>query len=206
MGGISILGTRGTVRPYSHDAWKCAVAQGMDVAVALGLREILLATGRRSERLGLALHPELPPQAGIQAADYAAFSLREAARRPFDRVIWACFPGKLLKLAQGLAWNHAGAAPTDLALLVRLCGEAGGPDDLIAALATMPTAAGAFALMERRSVRLRDAVLERLAHLALERMLVWLREARTDGSHACPELVLHVFSPEERLLLSLRAY
>ena len=82
VGGISILGTRGTVRPYSHDAWKCAVAQGMDVAVALGLREILLATGRRSERLGLALHPELPPQAGIQAADYAAFSLREAARRP----------------------------------------------------------------------------------------------------------------------------
>ncbi len=205
VGGISILGTRGTVRPYSHDAWKCAVAQGMDVAAALGLREILLATGRRSERLGLALHPDFPPQAGIQAADYAAFSLREAARRPFDRVIWACFPGKLLKLAQGLEWTHAGAAPADLALLARLCGEAGGPDDLIAALATMPTTAGAFALMERNSVRLRNAVLERLARLAQERMLAWLREARTGGSQACPELVLHVFSLEGQLLLSLRA-
>ena len=205
VGGISILGTRGTVRPYSHDAWKCAVAQGMDVAAALGLRGILLATGRRSERLGLALHPDFPPQAGVQAADYAAFSLREASRRPFERVIWACFPGKLLKLAQGLEWTHAGAAPADLDLLARLCGEAGGPDDLIAALATMPTAVGAFALMERADVRLRDTVLERLARLALERMLAWLREARTGGSEACPELVLHVFSPEGQLLLSLRA-
>ena len=203
VGGISILGTRGTVRPYSHDAWKCAVAQGLDVAAALGLREVLLATGRRSERLGLALHPDFPPQAGIQAADYAAFSLREAGRRSFDRVIWACFPGKLLKLAQGLEWTHAGAAPADLALLARLCREAGGPDDLIAALAGTPTAAGTFALMEQKDARLRDAVLERLAGLALERMLAWLHEARTGGREACPELLLHVFSPEGQLLLSL---
>ena len=205
VGGISILGTRGTVRPYSHDAWKRAVAQGLDVAAALGLREVLLATGRRSERLGLSLHPDFPPQAGIQAADYAAFSLREAALRPFDRVIWACFPGKLLKLAQGLEWTHAGAAPADLSLLARLCREAGGPEGLIAALAGMPTASGAFALMEQSGVRLRDAVLERLAGLALEQMLVWLREARPGESQTCPELLLHVFSPEGRLLLSLGA-
>lgn len=205
VGGISILGTRGTVRPYSHDAWKCAVAQGLDVAAALGLREVLLATGRRSERLGLALYPDFPPQAGVQAADYAAFSLREASRRPFERVVWACFPGKLLKLAQGLEWTHAGAAPADLVLLARLCREAGGPDDLIAALETMPTVVGAFALMEQRSVRLRDAVLEHLARLALERMLAWLREARSGGGQACPELVLHVFSLEGQALLSLRA-
>jgi len=49
VGGISILGTRGTVRPYSHEAWKAAIAQELSVARALGHRRACLSTGRRSE-------------------------------------------------------------------------------------------------------------------------------------------------------------
>ncbi|MDL2266694.1 cobalt-precorrin-5B (C(1))-methyltransferase CbiD, partial [Desulfovibrio sp. OttesenSCG-928-G15] len=48
MGGISILGTGGIVKPYSHDAWTCAVSQAISVAAALALPEILFTTGRRS--------------------------------------------------------------------------------------------------------------------------------------------------------------
>ena len=202
VGGISILGTRGTVRPYSHDAWKAAIVQGLDVAEALGLRAVLLSTGRRSERLGFALYPDLPVQAGIQAADYAAFSLREAAGRPFASIMWVCFPGKLLKLAQGLEWTHAKTAPADIPLLARYCREAGGPEEVIAALESMPTAAGALALMERSAPALRDAVLRRLAGAAMDVMRGWVEAAVPAGS--CPELVLHVFSLEERLLLNLR--
>jgi cobalt-precorrin-5B (C1)-methyltransferase len=202
VGGISILGTRGTVRPFSHRAWKATVAQSLNVAAAIGLRTILLATGRRSERLGFALYPDLPAQAGIQIADYAAFSLREAARLPFKRILWVCFPGKLLKLAQGLAWTHAAAAPTDIPLLVRYCREAGGPEALLAAIGAMPTASGALALMRQHNARLGKAVLERLAREAMGKMLPWLRAARRRAEPpGCPELILHVFSAEEELLL-----
>lgn len=201
VGGISILGTRGTVRPYSHEAWKAAIVQGLDVAGALGLHAVMLSTGRRSERLGFALHPDLPVQAGIQAADYAAFSLQEAARRSFTRIIWVCFPGKLLKLGQGLEWTHARTAPADMALLARHCRDAGGSEALIASLRSTPTATGALALMERRDPALRDAVMHRLARAAMGVMQSWVEAARPAAPR--PEILLHVFSPEERLLLSM---
>ena len=201
VGGISILGTRGTVRPYSHDAWKAAISQGLDVAEALGLREVLFSTGRRSERLGFFLYPGLPEQAGIQVADYAAFSLREASLRPFTRIIWTCFPGKLLKLAQGLEWTHARTAPADIALLADYWRESGGTEDLHPALRDMPTAAGAFALMGKKDAALRDAVLRRLAHAAMRSMQSWVNPPQ--APYQGPELILHVFSLDEQPLLTL---
>lgn len=202
LGGISILGTQGIVRPYSHDAWKATIRQGLDVAKALGLDAVLFSTGRRSERWGLALHPELPAQAAVQAADYAAFSLREAAARSFSRILWVCMPGKLLKLAQGLAWTHARSAPADMALLARCCREAGGPERLDAALRQSPTASGALALVEEESIPLRDAVLRQLAGKALAVMGQWLQKSRAGQTAACPALLLHVFSPTGTPLLA----
>jgi cobalt-precorrin-5B (C1)-methyltransferase len=207
VGGLSILGVSGTVRPYSHDAWRCAVRQGLDVAAALHLPAVILSTGRRSERLAFALYPDLPAQAGVQVADYAAFALREAAGRPFARILWACFPGKLLKLAQGLEWTHAAMAPTDMDMLADLCRQAGCPHDLSAAVRGFPTASGALARIGESDARLGETVLNRLARAALDRMRAWLRAGaveRTRGG-AAPELILHVFSLNERLLLRIAA-
>ncbi|MDL2207419.1 cobalt-precorrin-5B (C(1))-methyltransferase CbiD [Desulfovibrio sp. OttesenSCG-928-M16] len=200
IGGLSILGTSGIVRPYSHEAWQCAVSQGLAVAAALGCEEILLCTGRRSERLGRVLLPHLPEQAFVQAADFAAHALKQAAGHSFSRLNWLCFPGKLLKLAQGLEWTHARSAPVDLALLARLCQEAGGSADLAARMADMPTVTGALNLVPGNSA-LRQTLLLRLARLAFGVLRAWLDEA---GGKRC-ELALHVFSLEEQHLLTVRS-
>lgn len=147
VGGISILGTRGTVRPYSHDAWQAAVAQGLDVARAAGLTEVCLSTGRRSETLLMRAHPALPPLAFVQAADFAAFSLAAAAQRGFDRVAWGCFFGKLVKLAQGLPHTHAHTAPLDLPLLAQWSTDAGAGAETCTAVAAANTAGQALELL-----------------------------------------------------------
>lgn len=125
VGGISILGTQGTVRPYSHQAWKATIEQGLAVAVATGCRDMGLTTGRRSERLLMDKYPQMPQRSFIQVADFAAFSLKAAGAMPFDNLIWGCFFGKLVKLAQGHAYTHARHAELDMEQLARLCRQCG---------------------------------------------------------------------------------
>lgn len=125
VGGISILGTQGTVRPFSHAAWRASIEQSLSVALATGCRTVCLTTGRRSEKLLMARYPQLAPQSFVQAADFARFSLRAAGSLPFSRILWGCFFGKLVKLAQGHASTHARDATLDMAALAQLCARQG---------------------------------------------------------------------------------
>ena len=145
VGGISILGTQGTVRPYSHAAWRATVAQGLSVAQATGCRTFCLSTGRRSEVLLMRRYPDLPPQAFIQAADFARFALAAAGELAPDRLVWGCFFGKLAKLAQGLEYTHAREAPLDMEALAVLCAGAGAA--CAPAIARCVTAAHALELL-----------------------------------------------------------
>ncbi len=130
MGGISILGTQGTVRPFSHKAWKATISQGLQVAFATGCDIICLSTGRRSERLLLKKYSHLSAQSAVQVADFAQFSLQEAAKYPFE-LVWGCFFGKLVKLAQGHAYTHAHSSTLDFALLAKWCQQAGLESDRV---------------------------------------------------------------------------
>jgi len=125
MGGISILGTQGIVKPYSHDSWKATIEEGLDVAKAQGLTHAVFTTGRRSERLYLEANPDMPELALVQAADFFEFSMQAAANRGFRRVTWSVFFGKLVKQAQGLPYTHARTHPVDFKRLAGWCWEAG---------------------------------------------------------------------------------
>ncbi len=124
-GGISILGTQGTVRPFSHEAWKATIEQGLTVARATGCQTACLTTGRRSERLLMARDPKLPERCFVQVADFAQFSLHAVGIMGFERIIWGCFFGKLLKLAQGHTYTHAKDSTLDMQALARLARSAG---------------------------------------------------------------------------------
>lgn len=125
IGGISILGTQGTVRPYSHAAWTESLKKEISVAQASGSDAICLGTGRRSERCLQNLYPDLPAPCFIQVGDSAGFALKYSAAAGFKHLVWGCFFGKLLKLAQGLKYTHASAGSPDFALLARICGKHG---------------------------------------------------------------------------------
>ncbi|MBA3904189.1 MAG: cobalt-precorrin-5B (C(1))-methyltransferase, partial [Rhodocyclaceae bacterium] len=50
LGGISILGTTGIVRPYSTAAFRASVVQAIDVAANQGQTRVVLTTGGRTEK------------------------------------------------------------------------------------------------------------------------------------------------------------
>jgi len=147
VGGISILGTGGIVRPYSHGAWAECVRRSLDVARAAGHTIAVLTTGRRSERFFLERFAFAPQVCLVQAADFFAESLRDAAARGFTTVVWAVFIGKLVKQAQGFASTHAREAELDFGLLADWAREAGAEAAQVQAIARANTAAQALALL-----------------------------------------------------------
>lgn len=163
LGGISILGTQGTVRPYSHDAWKASILEGLSVAKAVDCPRVFLSTGRRSERLLQGIFPLDREQAFVQVADFAEFSLHSAVEAGFCDIVWGCFFGKLVKLAQGLGYTHAHSAPLEMELLARWCAEAAAGDTrgLESAITACTTAGQALEFILPRPDA--DAILRALA-------------------------------------------
>jgi cobalt-precorrin-5B (C1)-methyltransferase len=125
VGGISILGTRGTVKPFSNEAYRDTITLSMDVAKAAGADKIGLSTGGKSEGFLKALRLDLPEVAFIQAGDLFSFSLKNAAKRRFKEILFAAFFGKMVKMAQGHGQTHAARSAIDFDLLSSSCAHFG---------------------------------------------------------------------------------
>ncbi|MBF0413872.1 MAG: cobalt-precorrin-5B (C(1))-methyltransferase [Desulfamplus sp.] len=82
IGGISILGTTGIVKPMSHDAYIATIKSGISVARAMGSDTLVFTTGRRSERVAISLFPELPEYAFVQIGDFFQASLEAILLSP----------------------------------------------------------------------------------------------------------------------------
>ena len=135
LGGISILGTSGLVKPFSHEAYTQTIDLALSVAQAAGCLEVVLTTGGKSEKRAMILRPDLNPVSFVQIADFFGYSLRACAQAGMGRVGLVSFFGKAVKQAAGLEYTHAHKAAMDLPLLAGWLSEAGleqGPAEEIA--------------------------------------------------------------------------
>lgn len=130
LGGISILGTSGIVRPYSTAAFRASVVQEIDVANAADLCEVVLTTGGKSEKYAIALHPQLTPQAFIQVGDFVGVGLKHAARRGLRRATIVGMMGKLSKMAMGKMQTHVAGSQVDMSFLAKTARDCGASDEL----------------------------------------------------------------------------
>ncbi len=104
--GISLLGTTGRVRPYSHKAYIDTIRMLVKGAVSQGECELIFATGTRTSRSAKATLNARDLQV-ILIGDYIQESLQSAESNGVDRVSIACMPGKLSKYASGFTNTHA---------------------------------------------------------------------------------------------------
>ena len=117
LGGISILGTTGIVKPYSTAAYKASVVQAIDVARERGQRTLVVTTGGKSEAYAMKLYPQLPEEAFIQMGDFVGITLRHCARRGIARAVIVGMIGKLSKMADGKMQTHAAGSEVNMELL-----------------------------------------------------------------------------------------
>jgi len=140
VGGLSILGTTGIVRPISAGAWTATITASMSVARAAGLEEVILATGRTSEKGAFALLRHLPEEAGVMMGDYLEFSLKEAAAHGFRKIHLAGMWAKILKAAMAIPQTHVRHGALEVAQAVELLKELGLPPHEALALSDCNTA------------------------------------------------------------------
>ncbi len=105
IGGLSILGTTGIVRPVSADAWTATIQASLDVAKEAGLTDVVLSTGRTSEKAAEDFL-KLPEEAYAMMGDYLKFSLTEAAARNFATVHLSGMWAKIMKAALRIPQTH----------------------------------------------------------------------------------------------------
>ncbi len=106
VGGISIIGTTGIVRPMSEDAFKTSLLCGLDIAQGIGYETVVLVPGSLGERSTLNLF-DIPKDQVIQISNFVGFMLTAAGQRNFKRIILAGHPGKLAKLLRGDFQTHS---------------------------------------------------------------------------------------------------
>ena len=140
VGGISILGTTGVVKPYSTAAWRASIVQQIDVAAVQGEVVIVLATGSRTERLAMRLYPRLDDVCFIEVGDYSGTALRKAASVGIRQVVVVGMAGKLTKLAAGTMMTHFRRSKVDGKLLAAVARSVKAPKEVVAAATATATA------------------------------------------------------------------
>ena len=140
LGGISILGTSGIVRPYSTAAFRASIIQSIDVAHSRGHRTLALTTGGKSEKYAMVLHPQLAEEAFIQMGDFVGSTIRHCARRGIERIYIVGMIGKLSKMANGKMQTHAAGSEVNMELLAEMAAQAGGSAQVQAAIRAANTA------------------------------------------------------------------
>ncbi len=147
LGGISILGTTGVVRPFSTESWRASVVQAVQVMAAQGLPTLVLATGGRTEKAAMRLLPDLPETCFVEVGDFTGAALTMARDQGLTDVVFVGMAGKLTKLAGGVLMTHYTRSRVDLDVLAELS-----PEPLRTDVAAANTARHAYELWEAAGV------------------------------------------------------
>ncbi len=161
LGGISILGTTGIVRPWSTASWRASVEQAIDVAAANGQPHIVLTTGGRSEKYAMALL-RLPDMAFVEMGIFTGHALNRCVERGIERVTLAGMIGKFSKLAQGHFQTHVAGNQVDPVFLADLALKCGADSVLLEQIRGANTARHVQELMQSANLATFFDVIARL--------------------------------------------
>jgi cobalt-precorrin-5B (C1)-methyltransferase len=131
IGGLSILGTTGIVRPYSTAAYKASISKAVDVAIACGCQQhIVLTTGSRSEKFARR-YVALPDEAYIQMGEFTGHALRDCAGKSVSQVTLVGMIGKLSKIGDGRMQTHVAGAEVNLQKLAEVAQACGATAEVV---------------------------------------------------------------------------
>lgn len=129
MGGLSVLGTTGIVRPYSCPALRKSIECLLDVAVAAGVRKPVFTPGAIGAKAAIK-NFGFEEKEIIEVSNEWGFMLDVAGRRGLDGLFVIGHPGKLAKLPMDEWDTHSKRSPSAVPFVRKAVEEAlGKPAD-----------------------------------------------------------------------------
>lgn len=113
VGGLSILGTSGRVRPFSSKALQDSLKCAIDICAASGTAAPVFTPGNIGRRASESYF-NLAPQQLVEVSNEWGFVLEKSLDYDFEQLLLVGHPGKLAKLAMGQWQTHS--AQSDSAL------------------------------------------------------------------------------------------
>jgi cobalt-precorrin-5B (C1)-methyltransferase len=159
MGGLSILGTTGIVRPFSCSAYIASIHQGIDVARANHIQHIAACTGSASERM-IRTQYQFSEMALIEMGDFVGAVVKHLKKSPIPKISIVGGFGKISKLAAGYLDLHSRKSSINLAFLAQLAIEHGGDKILQQQILKSNTSIEALQHCQQRNISLANAVCE----------------------------------------------
>ena len=159
LGGLSILGTSGIVRPFSCAAYIASIHQGIDVATTNGYQHVAACTGNASEDTMRRVY-NLPEIALIEMGDFVGAVLKHVRKVPVEKLSLCGGFGKISKLAAGHMDLHSRHSSIDLPQLAEWAAAIGADETLLQGIRAANTSQQALAMASAAGIALGDAVCE----------------------------------------------
>lgn len=125
VGGISIIGTSGIVRPFSSEAFVDAIRREIEVCQAIGAERLVINSGAKSEKYVKREYPDLPSQAFVHYGNYIGDTLKIAEELKISKVTMGIMLGKAVKLAEGHLNTYSKQVVMNKQFLIELAKECG---------------------------------------------------------------------------------
>jgi cobalt-precorrin-5B (C1)-methyltransferase len=130
VGGVSILGTTGVVRPLSMTAYRRSLVPQLDVALAYNPERVFLVPGNIGEKLAKQIF-NVPEDSIVQTGDFMGYMLEKAVEKGAKQITVFGHSGKLVKLAAGIFNTHHKMGDARMEVIAAYAGAAGADTELI---------------------------------------------------------------------------
>ncbi|MDI9644546.1 MAG: cobalt-precorrin-5B (C(1))-methyltransferase CbiD [Candidatus Verstraetearchaeota archaeon] len=171
VGGISVLGTTGVVKPFSMAAYRRSLSPQIDIAMAKGHQRIFMVPGNIGERIVRdKLNP--PGDSIVQTGDFVGYMLDRAVEKGAKEIVLVGHAGKLVKLAVGIFNTHHKMGDARAEVIAAYAGAAGADPETIRRILRSNTTEEAAGILKGAGL-LRatfDAIAERVKAKASERV------------------------------------
>lgn len=151
VGGISIIGTSGIIKPFSSEAFVASIRREVEVAWAMEVPRLVINSGAKSERYLKELYPTLPPQAFVQYGNFIGDTIAIAHEVGFQKVTIGVMIGKAVKLAEGILDTHSKKSVMNKAFIQSLAAEAGCGTEELQQIETMTMARQLWEIIPSRT-------------------------------------------------------